>query len=173
MCLFLYKELNLRPNRISQWIFANLDDLSLIPGPTKSKKKNWLLQVVFCQPHSHGRAKGHTHSTYMRTKWINKNAIIVKRVRCQLNKDSIFHNEIIMRVCTVKTLPLGLQRWTGREAHWLLLQRTGVWLPVPVPSGSQLPVKPQLQDIQHPLLSSESTHAPMYIHIHADTCTHT
>lgn len=39
MCLFLYKELNLRPNRVSQWIFANLDDLSLIPGPTKSKKK--------------------------------------------------------------------------------------------------------------------------------------
>lgn len=63
MCLFLYKELNLRPNRISQWIFANLDDLSLIPGPTKSKKKTDSCKLSSAN-HTHMDVRRDTHTPH-------------------------------------------------------------------------------------------------------------
>lgn len=63
MCLFLCKELNLRPNRISQWIFANLDDLSLIPGPTKSKKKTDYCKLSSAN-HTHMDVRRDTHTTH-------------------------------------------------------------------------------------------------------------
>lgn len=62
MCLFLYKKLNLRPNQISQWIFANLGDLSLIPGPTRSKKKTDSCELSSAN-HTRTHVRGDTHTT--------------------------------------------------------------------------------------------------------------
>lgn len=66
----------------------------------------------------------------------------------------------------------GTGGWLSSEEHVLLLQRTQVLFPAPVPGDSQLPVTPAVGNQRH-LLTSDDTYTQLCVHTHAYTYLHT
>lgn len=66
----------------------------------------------------------------------------------------------------------GTGGWISSEEHVLLLWRTQVLFPAPIPGGSQLPVTPAVGN-QHHLLASNGTYTHLCIHTHMHTHAYT